>query len=466
MRGENRRQTNHYSRMKGFLSANQVDYVLFHLGLTAEINAGLREKFVFCKDSKEIARYTGYVIFLLSGSAFSISDVINIDGQQVLFPLAGSDAAWEISGGNLIFNHDYLKSSFYLLSGFQEYAGNSKDKLGRYDYLKSVQHRLGITQIPLVNYYFETIYNGLQAFCKLYHLPLKKRRLFETIGFLITHDVDRVKLYNINNFLYCSKALLGLVKEKTSFGYRLASLIDAFTGFFKSRDPHWTFDFLREVERKNGFKSVFYFLDRLPDQRNFRLESEKIRTLIAWLEDEGCEIGMHSTIEAVTSKDEAVRIKNKLQNVCKLPLAGNRNHTLLFEMTSTMKLLKDLDYSYDTTLGFAGHEGFRNSFCYPFKLYDFENDAAIDVWEFPLTLMDCTLFDYRGLDFNLSAESVAALIAEIKRFGGIFTLLWHNSYFEERRYPGITGFYTKLIAGFNGAGAENITGRELLSLLP
>ncbi|MBN2275287.1 MAG: polysaccharide deacetylase family protein [Bacteroidales bacterium] len=452
--------------MKGFLSRNQIEYVLFHFGLTVELDAEVREKFLFCKEVREIAAYSGRVIFLLREEEFKLEQVRKVNGLDVLFPDPAFAAEYEMKGDNLVFYHDYLKSSFYLLSAYQEYKSVFKDRLGRYDYFHSVQHKLGITKIPMVNYYFDTLYKGLQAFFAAQNRRLEKRDLFRSFGLMLTHDVDRVKLYNINNFIYCGKALLGLTGNDTSYVYRLASFIDSLTGFFKCTDPHWSFPFLRETEKENGFRSVYFFLDRLPDQRNYQITSENIQALIASLEADGCEIGVHGTLESVSSRKEALSIKKKLQAVVKNTVIGNRNHTLLFHVPASMSLLKELDYRYDSTLGFAHHEGFRNSFCHPFKLYDFGNDMMVDLWEIPLTLMDCTLFDYRKLDFIRAMQCVEDLINETRKFHGVFTLLWHNSYFEERKYPGITQFYSRLLSRFKENDVVSLTGREIVSLLP
>jgi hypothetical protein len=453
--------------MKGFLTSNQIAYVLYHLELIIRIKNDIKDKIVFCKNSKEVSGKTNKIIFLLSEKEFNVLNIKRINGVPILFPVANCEKTWEITENNLIFYHDFLKSCFYLLSGYQEYSTSAKDHLGRFDYFQSVQHKLDFTNIPLVNYYFEMIIAGFNAFLRLNNQEIQKRKLFDPLGFFLTHDVDRVKLYNINNLLYCGKALLGFTHEKMPINYRLFSFIDAISGLFKNEDPHWTFPFMREIEKINGFKSVFFFLDHLPDQRNFELNSDKIRNLIALLEDEGCEIGMHSTIEAFHSKTEAVIMKNKLQKLIKSQIIGNRNHILLFNVPHSMKMLQELGYRYDTTLGFAYHEGFRNSFCYPFKLYDFENDIMMDhIWEIPLIVMDCTLFDYRKLSYAQAIDSINNLIDEIKKFGGIFTLLWHNSYFEERRYPGITKFYANLLQNFKENNVINVTGQEILSLLP
>ncbi len=59
--------------------------------------------------------------------------------------------------------------------------------------------------------------------------------------------------------------------------------------------------------------------------------------------------------------------------------------------------------------------------------------------------MDSTLFQYRKLSPIEAMESVLSIIEEVKRFNGVFTLLWHNSYFNESEVPGITVFYNTLL---------------------
>jgi hypothetical protein len=124
---------------------------------------------------------------------------------------------------------------------------------------------------------------------------------------------------------------------------------------------------------------------------------------------------------------------------------GNRQHRLLFKIPETMRNLSKCGISYDSSLGFAAHEGFRNSYCYPFKLYDFEKDEMIHVWEIPLVVMDVTLFNYRKLSFNSAMENMDLLVEEIIKHNGIFTLLVHPETLDEEERPGIFKFYESLL---------------------
>ena len=117
--------------------------------------------------------------------------------------------------------------------------------------------------------------------------------------------------------------------------------------------------------------------------------------------------------------------------------------------------------SYDSTLGFPEHEGFRNSYCFPFKLFDFQSDRMIDVWELPLNVMDVTLFHYRKLTKDEAYKSVEVILDEINRFNGLFTLLWHNDFFDEDRYPGISEFYANLLRMIKTYHPLSLSGKEI-----
>jgi hypothetical protein len=89
----------------------------------------------------------------------------------------------------------------------------------------------------------------------------------------------------------------------------------------------------------------------------------------------------------------------------------------------------------------------------------------MDVWEIPLNTMEVTLFGYRKLSFKEANDSVIQLISEIKKFNGIFTLLWHNCFYDENKYKGIRYFYEQLIFNIRKEMPENVLGKELVVTL-
>ena len=76
--------------------------------------------------------------------------------------------------------------------------------------------------------------------------------------------------------------------------------------------------------------------------------------------------------------------------------------------------------------------------------------------------MDVTLFHYRNHDFESAQKSILEIINEIRKFNGIFTLLWHNNHFNEDLIPGITNFYTALISEIMSLGPDSISSEDII----
>lgn len=456
--------------MEGYLTKNQIEYVFYHLSIDGyKINYDKRE-FYFLKKNDDLNKYGEGIIFLLSPEPLIFKNVKWIDDIPVLFPLSDKQKFYSIINSCLIFHHDLLKSAFYLLSGYQEYYSNKRDQLNRYLFSESIQNKLDITHLPLVNYYFKKIKDGIEKYYSIEHINLAHEINCDKFGLLLTHDIDRVTFYDIHRVKLLIKKLLGLKQSSETKFFLLQSLVDSlfqYLNVFKRNNPYWNFEYLRALERKYNYKSVFYFLhsDQLHVDSYYSFSDKHVKELIHWLEKEKCEIGIHGTVASATNLENSKRYLNKLEKISNNKILGIRQHRLTYEHTITTRIHDQLGLMYDSTLGFAEHEGFRNSFCLPFKLYDFENDCMFNVFEIPLNIMDVTLFHYRNLDLSSAKKVVMKILNEIKNFNGIMTILWHNTFFNEHRIPGITKFYEDLLRTMNDESAVSLRGKDIVNKL-
>jgi hypothetical protein len=252
----------------------------------------------------------------------------------------------------------------------------------------------------------------------------------------------------------------------THFKRTFHSLLN-WSGLAGHKNPYWNFDFLLEVERLHDFVSTFFFLDRgVRHADAYHSFSEKrMKDLFDTVKNSGCEIAMHGTVRSLNDKQILGENKRNLERESGIQVIGNRQHRLLWQHPETACLEEDLGIQYDASLGFAAHEGFRNSYCYPFRLYDVRKDRMLDVWELPLQVMDVSLFAYRGLKLTEAHAACQLLLDEVKKFGGVYSLLWHNSFFDEAAYPGITGFYKDLLGSIASQKPESVTGKQVLDRL-
>lgn len=441
--------------MRQILNKNQIDYVLFHLSFFIDLT-DLNPLFQFSENFAGISK-DQKIVFPLSFVELDEEKILFIDSIPVLFPVSNIFKPYEIINGNLYFSHDFLKSAFYLLSGYQEWNSEKSDSLGRFPYADSIHDKLGIIEKPVVNYYFEWIINGLKEFCTLYQIPYKLKRPFEKPVFILSHDIDRIKKYDFYETAHKVMELLGLKPTRFSY-FKILKLIPGYFFHFlfgsKKTDPFWNFKSIRELERKLGINSTWYFLEKHAghDNSRYSFNDTAIRELMQFLADEKCEIGLHGTVQSATSLQSMNSTLNNLKKNTSYSVCGNRQHKLIFSNPKTFQIQQKAGLKYDHTLTYAEHEGFRNSFCFPFHPYDFENDQMMEIWEIPLIAMDGTLFYYRRLTYTEIEKQLSQLLDEIGKFGGIFSLLWHNSHFDEDEFPGIADFYETLLQNIISKG--------------
>jgi hypothetical protein len=152
----------------------------------------------------------------------------------------------------------------------------------------------------------------------------------------------------------------------------------------------------------------------------------------------------------------------KLETVSSQPVKGIRQHYLKYDNPHTTRIQEDAGLSYDSTLGFAEQTGFRNSYTHPFRLYDFDRQRPFGIWQIPLLVMDVTLTGYMGIPVREIPETVQPVLEEVKKFGGVLGMLWHNCQLDDEASPGINEMYVRLLTGILEAGFISRNGLELI----
>lgn len=425
------------------LCIQRINYVFYHLKQLVTWDKKIEDSFTFEYSSD----LTDKVIFPLSDSNFEIEKTAYIDEIPILFTTSGSKKVYNIdSNNNLVFNHDLLKSAFYLLSGIQEYKSDKFDVYNRFPFQESIQRKLGIITKPIVNYYFNWIIDGLVEFSNIHSYSIKRKK--QNFNFIITHDIDYLDKYDKYFVANRIKQFLGLIKPINS---RKSLLIDIIKGtvfqfMIKKPNPYWNFEYLVKSKPKRTFRQIFFFLekDQLHIDSYYKFSDKRIKEIFAYLFQNNCEIGLHGTVASAISEEKMNKTLQNLNNNTSKKVISNRQHRLHYTLPKTALIHENCGIKEDFTLGFAAHEGFRNSYCHPFKLFDFENERIIDVWQYPLNVMDTTLLHYQKLNYDESLKKVKEIILEVKKFKGTFTILWHNNYIVEKENPDLFKLYNSI----------------------
>jgi hypothetical protein len=195
-------------------------------------------------------------------------------------------------------------------------------------------------------------------------------------------------------------------------------------------------------------ESAFYFMaaERSPQDSGYDPAWGFVREAIERLRADGFELGFHPGYRTVDDPARFGEEKGRLDRVLGVARYGGRHHFLRFRVPDTWREWERAGLTYDSTLTFAGHEGFRCGTCHPYRPFDLEENRELRVEEVPLIVMDGTLRQYRRLSPDEAVDRVLALARTCRRVEGVFTLLWHNSSLD-RGWEGWESAYERMVAG-------------------
>jgi hypothetical protein len=340
---------------------------------------------------------------------------------------------------------DIFASAFLMLTRWEEYVNEEKDKLNRFSGRSSVAFKKNFLHRPVVNEYVEFLWNLLDY---LNIDQQRKQRKFEPY---LTHDVDFIlKWYSIYTFLH---ALAGDLLTRRSLKAFFGNINDFLkTKRRRKNDPFDTFDYLMDLSEKNGLKSYFFFISK-PQEKgpvNYKLSHPYIKVLMEKIVSRGHYIGFHPGHNTANNPANWSDELEKLKKYSPREVLFGRQHFLHFKAPVTWQIWNDMGMEWDSSLSYHDEPGFRTGSCYSYPVFNFLTQEKLKLIEKPLTIMDKSLvFHHIHLSVPQMIEKALELVNTVKKYNGEFILLWHNSCFDVYEWRKYKSIYTEIIKSFS-----------------
>lgn len=347
-----------------------------------------------------------------------------------------------------IYEEDIISSTFFLLTGYEEYLNPKRDKFDRFLYEFSYYKYDSIYLKPLVEEYRDKLISDLNSI----GIQCKRKNIWRDkyFGLFLSHDVDGVYKYK-NIWISIIKILLK--PSKFSFSELIQSKKNIWN------DPYFKgFEYLINTSNQYGFKSTFFFITKVREKLDnfYNISDKVIREVMQKIQESGFETGIHGTLQSFNSEKDL----NEEQEIINNSI-GVRQHYLKYDIRQTAQIQSKV-FKYDSTLGFVDIIGFRRGTCMPFKVYDIEIDSTLNIFELPLNVMDQTLRGYMKLEPIKAYNQVVDLVKQIKNYNGLITLLWHPGNCGDEWECWIENVYEKLLKLLYEEGAQSLTGDEII----
>jgi peptidoglycan/xylan/chitin deacetylase (PgdA/CDA1 family) len=333
---------------------------------------------------------------------------------------------------------DWLAACFFFLSGFQDWYVLRKSS--RFKSRDAIQYRLQAHRLPLVNYYFHVLAESLS---KTYQVTINLRG--ENPLLFSSHDIDNLTRGWLEG---------GFAEAKA---FRFHNTIALIAKRIFGRDDWYNLDRIMAMEEGLGVHSTFFMLARKEKENaDYDITKPKYHKWINLLQGRCFEVGIHGS---KGTHESAKRLGADLRRI-KHRVFGNRFHYLYFRPQSSYRALEKNKLKYDSSLGFFDEVGFRNAYCFPFRLWHFNEDRPVEFVELPLIVMDTTLAKQKYLYIRPDDAIITIydLLKEVGQFNGMMSLLWHNNYFSDYKYNGWRNVYAESVKNALKMGYKSKTG--------
>ncbi|TXC81524.1 DUF7033 domain-containing protein [Luteibaculum oceani] len=334
--------------------------------------------------------------------------------------------------GKLLCRKPIISWIFYILSGAQEIEVDEWDEYSRFPYEKSWQAKHSLNEIPVVDYLFQAVFQGLV----ISGVNLEDK--FQKSSVFLSHDID-----TIHGFTTEFKHLIKSQMFKPLF--RLVKK------YLQGYDAWNTIQSLMKIEQKFGFKSTFFFLAEhkfYKGVRNadYKLSDPYIQYCLRELNSKKFTVGLHGALNSFRAPEY---LKTQLKQL-NPPSTIHRFHFLHFQLNRMVLALREAGIKIDCSLGWASACGFRMGTAKPFYLFDHTAKETTEIIEIPFQIMDATLANAKYGNYSPSeAEEVTlGIISQIEKVNGVVGLIWHNNYFSDYSLRPWKTLYIKLLEHF------------------
>ena len=312
---------------------------------------------------------------------------------------------------------DLLAASFYLLSRYEEYLPNKKDRHQRFKASNSLAFTENFLEIPLVDIWVIKLKEILK---NLYPAIEIKETNFKQIN---TIDIDFAYKYYGQSF--------GALTRKF-FGSILKGKPDKNCFFIPEKDPYDSYDYLLTTANKKNIKTVFFFLlaDYGAYDKNISPKSSAFIKLAQSLKNSNT-CGIHpsyqSNLHSINLKQEFI----SFEKIIGAKPTHSRQHFLKLNLPSTYENIEKVGIQNDYTMAYSDAIGFRASTCFPFPFFNLLNNKKSTLQIHPSCLMDVVLKNQLLFAPAEAIEKIKQLKAQVKTVNGQFISIWHNSSFDQ-----------------------------------
>jgi hypothetical protein len=200
----------------------------------------------------------------------------------------------------------------------------------------------------------------------------------------------------------------------------------------KEQDPFDCYDFLIRTHKENKTNALYFFLlgDYGPNDKNHSSTDLRFQSLIKHVADYS-QVGLHPSFGSNLRLKQLKKEVARLGNVTHRFITKSRQHFSILRFPNTYKNLLQAGMTADYSLGYTNYNGFRASYCYPYRWYSMEIESASSLMLHPYCISEVTLEQDAIRKGTKPLKLALPIIEEVKKYGGELISIFHNHTFTD-----------------------------------
>lgn len=240
---------------------------------------------------------------------------------------------------------------------------------------------------------------------------------------LPTFDIDRINyFYNTKSLYYLLRYIVSFFRNRTYFELKKK---------YRGVDPWNNLEELLDIMKRRKLKGIFFMMAVKRDRFGIRYSLNKVKYMMNMLQEHtsGIHLSYESSIEERKIEREVRRISGIMGKVI-----FSRFHYIPDPGIRHFREMENAGIVFDSSSGMRKQCGFAKGFCKPYFI------PGTDIVEIPVICMDSAIAN----NIEQCGEQLAAMDAEIRKSGGFFTYIFHQSTLSEHMFSGFRGIFEGL----------------------
>ena len=326
---------------------------------------------------------------------------------------------------------DVFAASFYMLTRYEEYLPQVKDKLGRFIATSSIANQNNFLQEPVVDWWAQRIkrilldrFPELEVKEKKFEITLlcevNEAYAFQKKGWLRTVEgfLFDISHFNFQKIFLRSKTLLGFAK-----------------------DPFDNFYYLVDSARKRKNKIQFFFGlgNYSSHEKSTSVNSKTYQKLIKSIADY-FPVGLRLSYDSLKNDEKLKLEKKRFEQITHRVAEHTFCQYSKINLPNTYRSLVEHEITNDYSMGFMENAGFRAGTCTPFLFYDLDYEIQTPLKITPFCLTNKAFDKINNIE--VAMQQTEKLLNKVKSVNGSAFIRIQNDLFDENSTKSI--FWKKI----------------------